>query len=123
MKEMPVSNIRNFAILGHSGSGKTTLTDALIFKLGLNDRQGSVDNGSSLSDYTDEEKARKISLFACPFTADYKAEAGRTFRLVFTDTPGYMDFYGQVLGAVRAADGIIKPYFTSINFLTLNRAA
>ncbi len=107
MKEMPVANIRNFAILGHSGSGKTTLTDALIFKLGLNDRQGATDNGSSISDYTDEEKARKISLFACPFTADYKASSGNNFRLVFTDTPGYMDFYGQVLGAVRACDAAI----------------
>jgi len=107
MKEMPVSNIRNFAILGHSGSGKTALTDALIFKLGLNDRQGSTDNGSSVSDYTDEEKVRKISLFACPFTADYKADSGNTFRFVFTDTPGYMDFYGQVLGAVRASDAAL----------------
>ena len=107
MKEMPVSNIRNFAILGHSGSGKTTLTDAMIFKLGLNDRQGSPENGSSVSDYTDEEKARKISLFACPFTADYQASTGGTFRLVFTDTPGYMDFYGQVLGAVRGADAAL----------------
>ena len=107
MKEMPVSNIRNFAILGHSGSGKTALTDALIFKLGLNDRQGSTDNGSSVSDYTDEEKTRKISLFACPFTADYKADSGNTFRFVFTDTPGYMDFYGQVLGAVRASDAAL----------------
>jgi elongation factor G len=107
MKEMPVSNIRNFAILGHSGSGKTTLTDALIFKLGLNDRQGSTDSGSSVSDYTDEEKARKISLFACPFVADYKVDSGGTYRLVFTDTPGYMDFYGQVLGAVRASDAAL----------------
>jgi len=107
MKEMPVSNIRNFAILGHSGSGKTTLTDALLFKLGLNDRQGSSENGSSVSDYTDEEKARKISLFACPFTADYKADSGSTFRFVFTDTPGYMDFYGQILGAVRASDAAL----------------
>jgi elongation factor G len=104
---MPVSNIRNFAILGHSGSGKTTLTDALAFKLGLNDRQGSTDAGSSVSDYTDEEKTRKISLFACPFAADYKNSSGNTFRLVFTDTPGYMDFYGQVLGAVRASDAAL----------------
>ena len=107
MKKLPVANVRNFVILGHSGSGKTTLADALAFKLGLSDRQGSVDNGSSVSDYTDEEKARKISLFASPFAADYKAASGDTYRLVFTDTPGYMDFYGQVLGAVRAADAAL----------------
>jgi len=104
IKEMPVANIRNFAILGHSGSGKTSLADALAFKLGLNDRLGLVDSGSSVSDYTDEEKARKISIFACPFMGDYKAVSGENFRFVFTDTPGYMDFYGQVLGAIRASD-------------------
>jgi elongation factor G len=107
MSKQPVANVRNFAILGHSGSGKTTLVDALAFKLGLNDRLGSVDAGSSVSDYTDEEKARKISIFASPFTADYKAGSGATFRLVFTDTPGYMDFYGQVLGALRASDAAV----------------
>ncbi len=107
MKDMPVANVRNFAILGHSGCGKTTLADALAFKLGLNDRQGSVDNGTSVSCYTDEEKARKISLFANPFTADFKASSGETFRMVFIDTPGYMDFYGQVLGAVRACDAAL----------------
>jgi elongation factor G len=107
MKAISVAQIRNFALLGHSGSGKTTLTDALLFKLGLNDRLGSTENGSSVSDYTDEEKARKISLFACPFSADYQTDAGATCRFVFTDTPGYMDFYGQVLGAIRASDAAL----------------
>lgn len=103
MSDVPVANIRNFVILGHSGSGKTTLTDAIAFKLGLNDRLGLVSNGTSLSDTSDEEKARKITIFANPFTAEY-ALAGDTYRLVFTDAPGFMDFYGQVLGAIRAAD-------------------
>jgi elongation factor G len=106
MREIAVENVRNFAILGHSGSGKTSLTDALAFKFGLNDRAGSVDAGSSVSDYTDEEKARKISLFACPFTGEH-ASGGRKYSLTFIDTPGYMDFYGQVLGAVRAADAAL----------------
>ena len=64
MTGIPVSNVRTFALLGHSGSGKTTLTDAIAFKLGLNDRLGSVANGSSISDTNDEEKSRKISIFA-----------------------------------------------------------
>ena len=106
-KVMPVANVRNFVILGHSGSGKTTLTDLLAFKLGINDRQGFVDNGTSVSDYTDEEKTRKISIFACPFMGDYKSASGADYRLVFTDTPGYMDFYGQVFGAVRASDAAL----------------
>ncbi len=103
MSEIPVSNVRNFVILGHSGSGKTTLTDAVAFKLGLNDRMGLVANGSSISDTTDEEKNRKITIFSSNFSAPYKY-ADQEFKLVFTDAPGFMDFYGQILGAVRAAD-------------------
>ncbi|MCL1921649.1 MAG: elongation factor G [Kiritimatiellaeota bacterium] len=103
MSDVPVANIRNFVILGHSGSGKTTLTDALAFKLGLNDRLGLVANGSSISDTSDEEKNRKITIFANPFCAEYTLD-GQPYRLVFMDAPGFMDFYGQVLGAVRAAD-------------------
>lgn len=103
MSDVPAANIRNFVILGHSGTGKTTLTDALAFKLGLNDRLGLVTNGSSISDTSDEEKNRKISIFANPFMGEY-ALNGENYRLVFTDAPGFMDFYGQVLGAIHAAD-------------------
>ena len=103
MSDVPVANIRNFVILGHSGSGKTTLTDAIAFKLGLNDRLGLTANGSSISDTSDEEKNRKITIFANPFMAEHTVD-GNPYRLVFTDAPGFMDFYGQVLGAIRAAD-------------------
>ncbi len=107
MKNIPIADVRSFAILGHSGSGKTTLTDAIAFKLGLTDRQGSVDAGSSLSDTTDEEKTRKISVFATPFTAEYTSSSQHKYGLNFIDTPGYMDFYDQVLGAVRASDAAL----------------
>ncbi len=103
MSDVPAANIRNFVILGHSGTGKTTLTDALAFKLGLNDRLGLVANGSSISDTSEEEKNRKISIFANPFMGEY-ALNNENYRLVFTDAPGFMDFYGQVLGAIHAAD-------------------
>ncbi len=106
MKDIAVANIRNFAILGHSGSGKTTLTDAIAFRLGLNDRLGSVANGTSVSDFNDEEKARKISIFASNFEAPYTNPTG-TYCLVFTDCPGFPDFHGQVLGAVRAVGNVL----------------
>ena len=107
MKNMPVADVRNFVVLGHSGSGKTTLSDAFAFKLGLTDRQGSVDAGSSVSDYTDEEKSRKISIFASPFSADFVGASGHRYSLNYIDAPGYVDFSGQVLGAVRAADAAL----------------
>ncbi len=96
-------NIRNFVILGHSGSGKTTLTDAIAYKIGLNDRLGLVSNGTSISDTTDEEKNRKATIFASTFSNTYKME-GKDYKLIFTDAPGFRDFYGQILGAVRSAD-------------------
>ena len=107
MKDIPVPDVRNLAIMGHTGSGKTTLADALLFKLGLNDRQGSVTAGSSMADYLDEEKARKITIFAKPFGGVYKNGAGRDGALVFVDTPGYMDFFGQVIAAGRAVDSAL----------------
>lgn len=104
MHDIPVDHVRNFILAGHSGAGKTALTDALAFKLGLNDRLGSPANGSSISDFTEEEKTRKISIFSATFNAVYKDAKGEAYNLFFTDTPGYMDFYGQFRSACRAAD-------------------
>lgn len=108
MKDIPVSDVRNFVFLGHTGSGKTCLVDALLFKMGINDRLGSVNAESSMADFTDEEKNRKISIFAKPFTAVFKTPSGKTANIVFGDTPGYMDFYGQVVSSCRATEtGVI----------------
>jgi len=104
MSGTAVSDVRNFVIMGHTASGKTTLTDALLFKLGLNDRLGSVDAESSMADHTDEEKSRKTTIFAKSFKGIYKTEDGSTLNVVFIDTPGYMDFFGQVVAASRAAE-------------------
>ncbi len=104
MKNIPVENVRNFAIMGHTGSGKTTLVDALLYRLGVNDRLGSPAAGTSMSDFTDQEKARKISIFATTFSAFYKTKAGTDYEMVFTDTPGYADFFGSVIAAARSAE-------------------
>jgi elongation factor G len=108
MKGIGISDVRNFAVMGHTGCGKTTLVDAFLFKLGLNDRMGDVNAGSSMSDYTDQEKTRRISITAKPFEGSYSIPAGKKFSLAFSDTPGYMDFHGQVISSARAADtGVI----------------
>jgi len=104
MKNIPIENLRNVVLMGHTGSGKTTLTDALLHKLGINDRLGSPANGTSMADYTDLEKTRKISVFAKTFSGVYKNPAGKEMGLVFTDTPGYMDFFGATVAGARSAD-------------------
>jgi elongation factor G len=106
MKDIPITDVRNFVLLGHTGSGKTQLLDAILFKLGVNDRLGVTAEGSSMADYTDEEKEKKISLWAKPFAATYKG-AGKNVRLVMLDTPGYADFFGQVVGASAIADAAL----------------
>lgn len=107
MKGVAVSETRSFAFMGHTGSGKTSVVEAILHKLGVNDRLGSVSAGSSLGDYTDEEKDRKITIYAKSFNAQFKAASGKSHDLVFVDTPGYMDFYGQVLCALKAADSAV----------------
>lgn len=103
MKDIAVSDVRNFVLMGHTASGKTTLADALLFKMGVSDRLGSVDQGSSLGDYTDEEKARKTTVYAKSFCGTYKSSDGHNMDIVFCDTPGYADFSGQVIQASRIA--------------------
>jgi len=90
--------------MGHTGSGKTTLADALLFKLGVNDRLGSPAQKTSMADYTDQEKAREITIFSKSFQGSYKTSGGREAGLVFTDTPGYMDFVGGVVASARSTD-------------------
>ncbi len=107
MKDVPVSNTRNIVLVGHTGSGKTTLLDAILFKLGINDRLGSPAAGSSAADWTDEEKERKISIWAKPFSGVYQAKDGAKVNFVFIDTPGYLDFYGQMVAATAAADAAL----------------
>jgi len=107
MKGIPVSDVRNFAFLGHTGSGKTTLVDAILHKVGIADRAGSTADGTSFSDWTDEEKERKISVYAKPFDAVVTTTAGTKFEVVMLDTPGYLDFYGQVVAAASVADAAL----------------
>lgn len=104
MKDMPVAQVRNFALFGHTGSGKTTLLDALLFKLGVNDRRGSPEAGTSAADWTEEESERKITIWAKPFDARYAPAGGAPHRLVMMDTPGYADFAGQTISAAAVAD-------------------
>ncbi|NLE65839.1 MAG: elongation factor G [Lentisphaerae bacterium] len=104
MKDIAVKDMRNFVLLGHTGSGKTTLGDALLFKLGLNDRMGSVSAGTSAIDFNEEEISRKISVYAKPFCGVFKRKSGGKMQLSFIDTPGYDDFIGQVIPALRVSD-------------------
>ena len=82
--------IRNVAIIGHSGEGKTTLCEAMLFNGGVIDRMGKVDDGSTLMDFDELEKAKKISVYT---SVSYLLWKGVKINLL--DLPGFYDFEGE----------------------------
>jgi elongation factor G len=91
--------IRNIALIGHADSGKTTLADTLLKVGGTVPKAGRVDDGTSLSDFDEQERDRKHSIYAAVLHTDWK---GR--RIYVLDTPGYPDFNGEVVTELSAAD-------------------
>lgn len=102
MKAYAANNIRNVALLGHSSSGKTTLTEAVLFSLGITNRQGKVTNGNTVSDFDKEEIARKISIGTSVIPVEWN-----DIKYNLLDTPGYFDFIGEMYGAKRASEGSV----------------
>lgn len=101
-KEYPTDRIRNVAVLGHGGAGKTTLIDALCFVSGSSRRLGKVEDGTALTMHTPEEHAHQISIQLTPAYAEHM-----NTKINLLDTPGYLDFTGEALSAVRVADAAI----------------
>src|SRR5213079_2499820 len=94
--------IRNVAVVGHGASGKTSLVDALAFVAGTSKRHGSVKDGTALTDYTPDEIERKYSINLAIAVAEWMDA-----KLNLIDTPGYLDFTGEALAGVYAADGAV----------------
>ena len=96
-------DIRNIALLGHGGNGKSTLAESILFLTGVTDRMGSTASGNSVSDFDAEEIRRQISISLSTMYTDYQKT-----KINILDTPGYFDFAGEVVEALRVADtGII----------------
>lgn len=102
MQGFSIENTRTVAVLAHSGAGKTTVIEALLHKSGITSRLGRVDDGSSICDYNPEEKERKVTIYAKPVHCVHGDKS-----IFFMDTPGYADFFGEVVSTLRAVDGAI----------------
>ncbi|MEM8908111.1 MAG: elongation factor G [Bacteroidota bacterium] len=92
-------NIRNVVLLGHSGSGKTTLAEAMLYEAKAITRRGSINDRSTVSDYTNIEQERGNSIFSTLMNAKWKDS-----KINIIDTPGSDDFIGEVISSLKVAD-------------------
>jgi elongation factor G len=102
MKEYKTQNIRNVALVSHSSAGKTMLAEAFLHFTGVTTRLGSIEDGTTASDFEDEEIRRGISLSTSVIPVEYKDH-----KINLLDTPGYTDFVGEVISALRVSDGAL----------------
>src|SRR5918996_1401966 len=99
MPNIDASNLRNVALLSHSGAGKTSLSEALLYNVKAITRIGNIEDGNTVSDYEPEEVKRgssvQTALIACSWD---------NYKVNFLDTPGYDDFLGEVVSALRVVE-------------------
>jgi elongation factor G len=109
MPEFDTAHVKNIVLLGHSGSGKTTLAESMLMEAGAIHRRGSIEEKNTVGDYTDLEKERGNTIFSKLMHAPWKG-----YKINIIDTPGFDDFSGEVLSALRVADTGVMVLNTSI---------
>ena len=102
MAAFETQSLRNIVLLSHSGAGKTVLSEAMLFAAGAISRQGTVEDGTTASDYEPEEQRRQTSVQTSLVPCRWKDH-----KINVLDTPGYADFRGDVVTAARVADGAV----------------
>src|SRR5256714_4611878 len=102
MREYRGSEIRNIAVVGHGASGKTSLVDALAFVSGSSKRHGSIADGTTLTDTAPEEIERGYSINLGCAHAEWMDT-----KINLLDTPGFLDFQGDAIAGLAAADGAL----------------
>jgi len=102
MKEYTTEFIRNVALVSHGSAGKTMLVEAFLHFTGATTRLGKIEDGTTAADFEDEEIRRGISLSTAVIPVEYQ-----NHKINFLDTPGYTDFIGEMVSALRVADGAL----------------
>ena len=102
----PIQQIRNIGIIAHIDAGKTTLTERILYYTGRTHRVGSVDDGTTVTDWMPEERERGITITAAAVTATWTDVAsGEPVQVNLIDTPGHVDFTAEVQRSLRVLDG------------------
>ena len=102
MKVYDAGSIRNVAVVGHGGCGKTQLVSAMLFAAGAVNRLGKVDDGSTITDFDDEEIARKHTLSSSLAHAEWQKN-----KINLIDTPGFANFFSDARAALRVAEAAV----------------
>src|SRR5215210_3016086 len=99
MTSIDPAHVKNIVLLGHAGSGKSTLAECMLFEAGLTTRRGSVEERNTVGDFYELEKERGNTIFSKLLHTQWKG-----YKINVIDTPGYDDFVGEVVSALRVAD-------------------
>ncbi|WP_127128173.1 elongation factor G [Pseudoflavitalea rhizosphaerae] len=99
MPEFDTSHVKNIVLLGHAGSGKTTLAECMLYEAGITNRRGSIAERNTAGDYHELEQERASTVFSKLLHTKW-----RGYKINIIDTPGYDDFAGEVVSALRVAD-------------------
>ncbi len=99
-REFPLEKYRNIGIIAHIDAGKTTTTERILFYTGKSYRIGSVDEGTTVTDWMVQERERGITIVSAAVTAEWKG-----YRINVIDTPGHIDFTAEVQRSLRVLDG------------------
>ncbi len=102
MKEYTGENIRNVGTAAHGGSGKTSLVEAMLYTMGVTTRLGSVEQGNTQSDYNEDEIERQISISTSLLHGEWQKT-----KINIIDTPGYTDFFGDVVSSLRVVENVL----------------
>jgi len=99
-KRHPLNRLRNIGIIAHIDAGKTTTTERVLFYTGRTHRMGSVDDGTTVTDWMEQERERGITITAAAVTCFWKDH-----QVNIVDTPGHIDFTAEVQRSLRVLDG------------------
>jgi len=112
---VPLEKIRNIGIIAHIDAGKTTTTERILFETGKTYKQGSVDEGTTVTDWMEQERERGITIVSAAITTFWDLKktsniSGGHYRVNIIDTPGHIDFTAEVERSLRVLDGAIMVF-------------
>ncbi|NMB63207.1 MAG: elongation factor G [Chloroflexi bacterium] len=99
-REYPLNKLRNIGVIAHIDAGKTTTTERILFYTGKTYRIGSVDDGTTVTDWMEQERERGITIVSAAITTSW-----RDYQINLIDTPGHIDFTAEVQRSLRVLDG------------------